>query len=504
MGVTVLATSDGKLDSADRTALDALKQRISTGEPKILLHLHGGLVKEGQARAMAGRLSTAGDNSYNAPEEWEQVYVVWRTGALETLTENWRDLAKNDRLYRTLLRRLIWAVSEHVGPVAAGGRGLASSDPLPPSVIERELKPGVEHPFKDFDNARDLAAAGRGGVSSNADEALELALREDGELDEEARAVEAAIASDMPVQARGGVRGNAATGAVSLKNLDESVIDELRLEATTEAASRGSFAGAVALKVIWRAVTIGKRVLDRYRTGRDHGLHATVAEEIARELYGDLIGSIIWGMMKTDAADHFAEGSLGAELLKMVAANPDARLLIVGHSAGSIFASELLLWAGREGIDLKADVVFLAPAVRMELFARALDAAEGSIKRFRLYAMKDELERADTLLGRDLGFVYPSSLLYLVSGLFEEHASKELTDAPLLGMQRFLEGRTSWDDDEREGAAIKRVRAFLDKEDNRTVFSKVTGGPGLSSDAMSHGGFDDEKVTLASVATFLV
>ena len=161
------------------------------------------------------------------------------------------------------------------------------------------------------------------------------------------------------------------------------------------------------------------------------------------------------------------------------------------------------MWAAHEGIDVKADVVFLAPAVRMELFACALDVAKDKIKRFRLYAMKDELERADNLLGKDLAFVYPSSLLYLVSGLFEEQAAEGLTDAPLLGMQRFLEGMTSWDDDEREGDAIRRVRAFLDEEPNRSVFSEVTGGPGLSSSAKSHGGFDDEEATLASVATFL-
>ncbi len=503
MGVTALATRDGVLDATDRKALTDLAARIATGEPRILLHLHGGLVDERAARDMATRLSGTGEQSYNAPAEWEQVYVVWRTGALETLSANWRDLAANDRLYRTLLRRLIGIVSDNVGtPMVGGGRG-GGPTPLSAKEIDEQLQPGVERPFERFDAVRPVEAAGRGVVASDADESLRMAVASDPEIEAAALSVEAAVAETMPAGTRGGVTGDAVEGARSLSNLDADIRIKLQVEAAGQASTRGVFATRVAARLVGSAIAIGLRVLDRYRRGRDHGLHATVTEEIARELYGDLIGSVIWGMMKTDAADHFTPGRLGDELLRAIGANPKARLLIVGHSAGSIFASELLLWAARENVPLKADVVFLAPAVRMERFAKALDAAEDRIGRFRLYAMQDGLEREDALLGRGLAYVYPSSLLYLVSGLFEEHADRTLSDAPLLGMQRFLEGATSWDEDPREGPAIARVRAFLAKEQNRTVLAKVTGGPGLNCDATSHGAFDDEKATLASVATFM-
>jgi hypothetical protein len=503
VGVTALATRDGVLDATDRRALDDLARRIATGEPKVLLHLHGGLVDERAAREMATRLSGTGEQSYNAPDGWEQVYVVWRTGLLETLSANWRDLATNDRLYRTLVRRLIAIVSDHVGTPAVGSRSAGVPTPLSAKEVDDQLRPGVERPFEAFDAVRPVEATGRGAVIAGADDSLKMAVENDPEIESEAQSVEAAIAGSMPIASRAGVTGDPVEGTISLRHLDADVRLKLQMEAAGQAATRGIFATHVVRRLVTHAVAIGLRVLERYRRGRDHGIHATVVEEIARELYGDLIGSIIWGMMKQDAADHFAPGRLGDALLRAIAANPKTRVVIVGHSAGSIFATELLLWAARESVPLKADVVLLAPAVRMQRFAQALDAAEDRIGRFRLYAMQDGLERADALLGAGKAYIYPSSLLYLVSGLFEEHGDRALSDAPLVGMQRFLEGATSWDDDDQEGAAIRRVRDFLTAGDCRTVLSKVTGGPGLSSDATSHGGFDDEKATLESVATFL-
>jgi hypothetical protein len=44
--------------------------------------------------------------------------------------------------------------------------------------------------------------------------------------------------------------------------------------------------------------------------------------------------------------------------------------------------------------------------------------------------MTDEHERKDPVLGSDLGFIYPSSLLYCVSGMFEENGAKPYTCSP--------------------------------------------------------------------------
>ena len=46
--------------------------------------------------------------------------------------------------------------------------------------------------------------------------------------------------------------------------------------------------------------------------------------------------------------------------------------------------------------------------------------------------MDDKLEREDAVLGHDKGYIYPSSLLYMVSGMFEELDFAVFADAPWL------------------------------------------------------------------------
>jgi hypothetical protein len=261
-------------------------------------------------------------------------------------------------------------------------------------------------------------------------------------------------------------------------------------------------ASAVVLFLVNHAIEITKRVVRRFKTNRDHGLHATVAEEIVREFYGDLIGSIIWGMMVKDAGDHFGNHGLGTRLIDVFAANPQIDLVVVGHSAGSIWATEFMTARAANGGKTPLDLVFLAPAVRIKKFAAMLVGASETIRHFRLFAMQDDLERADVLLGKGKGFIYPSSLLYLVSGLFEGDGEDGLCDAPLLGMARFISGPTPWLTEQDEIDALATVRNFLEKEPNRVVLAESDAGAGLNCRSVSHGGFDNDVNTLASVSTF--
>lgn len=467
------------------------------------MHLHGGLVDQQAAEAVARRLSGGGERAYGAPENWEQVYVVWRTGAMETLKENWSDLARSDRLYRALFRRLLSFASGRIRDGVTATRGAAPPG-LTPRQVDDRLASGDDRPFADFDDLTLAVPASSRAVPVDvaAEDELEAELAADTTLEEAALDVEAALAQRHPRAARSRADGSPEAGLAALSRLDPHIRAELDGEVGV-AATRSLIGGEVFRRLIRHGVNVGRRVFARYRTGRDHGLHATIAEEIARELYGDLIGSLVWGMMKGDARDHFAVDRLGERLMTAVAANPDLRLGIVAHSAGSIFASDMLIWAAEHDLPLSVDVAFLAPAVRTRKFAEALERSEHRIRRFRSFAMTDELERRDVLLGRGLGFVYPSSLLYLVSGLFEEHAAEGLADAPLVGMERFLDPTSGWLDDLEEGPPVRRVQDFLRAEPGRTVSAVVTGDDGLSSSARSHGGFDDEVATLASVLHFL-
>lgn len=501
MTPVTLRTRLGVLDTEDGAAFDAFAERVREGAPRIFLHLHGGLVSEADAAAIAARLSAPGEQSYNAPEGWEQLFIIWRTGAWETLEARWRALAQDDVLYRTLLRRLLHHLSGLVAGSNSGGRSAGAATRLTPDQIERELSREDDLPFAAYDDS--LAATGQGGGGADLasiEEDLATELDQDPELDVVARDIEAAVARSVPVAARAGVTGDGTSGEAMLERLDPEVVKELGAEAAATAATRGAISGAIIKKVISLAVRIGTAVIRRYRAGRDHGLHATIAEEIVRALYADRIGALIWSLMKDNAADHFSEAGLGSRLLEVVSANPAARVVIVGHSAGSIFASDLLLHAKEKGLAFRTDLIFLAPAVRVRKFADVLDRAEDSIGRFRLFAMSDALERRDALLGPGTRFIYPSSLLYLVSGLFEGG----VVDAPILGMQRFLGNTSSWDTDASEASGLARVRAYLAGGDARTIFSASVGADGQRSAATSHGGFDDDVETLASVATFLI
>lgn len=505
MTVTILRSSNGVLDQIEQGSLKDFASRIASGKPKILLHLHGGLVDQDAAEKMAERLSGSGENAYNAPADWEQIYIVWRTGAIETLKTNWRDLAKNDRLYNALLRRLLEFVSSKVSVAELAGRSVGAERVLTQAEISKRLDSEQEFPFEDIDNLTIDSATGRsiGLIDVDAEAELQLELEADTVLYQIAADIEASVAESQSVTARAGLDGDATSGRSALSRLDSEIVAELETSAEISISSRGIIAGSLIKAIIKHGVKIGTRVIKRYRAGRDHGLHATIAEEIARELYGDLIGSIIWGMMKGDATDHFKPAALGEQLIKAIAANPDAKLVIVAHSAGSIFASELLLWSAKNDVSFKTDLIFLAPAVRASKFAAALEKAHDRIGRFRMFAMSDALERKDSVLGNNLSFIYPSSLLYLVSGLFEEHADEGLWDAPLVGMQRFLVGDSSWLTDVNEGPSLAAVRKFLATNGHMSVFSPSGAGDGLNCNAISHGGFDDEASTLKSVATFL-
>ncbi|MGO4334797.1 hypothetical protein AB4037_07775 [Labrys sp. KB_33_2] len=501
MPVTILHTQNGKLDEKDKVALQDLRQRLRRGAPNILLHLHGGLVDEASGLAAAIRLSGEGESAYNAPADWEQVYVIWRTGGLETLRTNWKDVFDNDRLYRVLFKRLISFIAGKVGVAGQEGRAVGAEFKLTPAEVQRRLISGDDQPFADIDaKSREVGSSSRASlIDDTADAKSELTglLERDDELNTVAADIEATLNLDDVGATRSFQAGDAVAGRKTLDRVDDGIIEPWH---TQIARGERSFLGGAVLKgLVTHGVAIGSRVIGRYRQGRDHGLHATIAEEIVRELYGDLIGSIVWGMMKGDASDHFAPGALGSDLLDIFEVNSKRRLFVSGHSAGSIWASEMLLAAAAKKIASPLDIVFLAPAVRTAKFAQALAASGSRIGKFRLFAMHDELERADALLGKGFGFLYPSSLLYFVSGLCEEHESKELADAPLLGMERFLAAESPWLEDAVEGKALVSVHAFLSQVGHRFVFSKSSAGAGLNSSAVSHGGFDDDPPTLASV-----
>ena len=505
-----LRTSAGKLDDRDSETFVLLKTALSTGSPRLHLHLHGGLVTEKNGLATATAWSGVPPQGLGLQQDWNQTFIIWRTGVLETIEANWKDLFDNDDLYNVLLKRLIEFVSKKISVPGTGGRVTGTTAAISREDIDKILssKPATE-PFEN--ELRPVLSSLSGGRGANigprqtesdiADE-FEQFLAQDDDFNDAIAPINASI------NARAAGRGGKAVTAeehgkakAMLDRLNNEISEPIRAQAPTGEEGRLSAVG-VGLFILRHAASIAIRVIRRLRNDRDHGFYATIVEELARELYGDRIGSAIWGMMKKDAADHFKPGRLGSELL---AAIPDGcKLVVTGHSAGSIWAAERIKAVAAEKRDITMDLVLLAPAVRMDLFAAAIKAGGSNIERCRIFTMRDELERKDVLLGEGTGYLYPSSLLYLVSGLFEKVGADALMDAPLLGLERFLGGAQPWLTEHDQMSAVNDVVSFFHAPGHDIVYSRSleSAVSGSRTQSTSHGDFDNEMLTLESVATF--
>ena len=116
-------------------------------------------------------------------------------------------------------------------------------------------------------------------------------------------------------------------------------------------------------------------------------------------------------------------------------------------------------------------VTLLAPALRVDSFLERVAPwiVAGRVKRFREFHLTDRAEQQDPTCRPVFG--YGRSLLYLVSRSFEGGG-----EVPILGMERHF----------------PRVVAKL-----RNV--EVVTAPSAASASTTHGGFDDDGATMASV-----
>lgn len=497
MATYTILTRNGIADPGQEAKLAQLAAELKQPGARLLLHLHGGLVDQAAGEAGATRLSGSGADSWQRDAGWTQVYVVWRTGAFETIRSNWTDLVHDDRIYQAILRKLFGFVARRLGVPVPGGRGTTSLA-LDEAEIERRLtgKGDKRAPFDDVDAqlASDLPAGARatiGGEQSNGDLAIEFEAELAADSGFQRAAVDLDEAVNVPAGARAPSAGaDSAAGARIRARLSADIQAKFVAPATPGTGVRGIVSTSGILLV--HAGKVALRCFKRFRAGRDHGLHATIVEEVCREFYGDLVGARIWGMMVRDAGDHFARDGFGSALVAMLNGTTPANIAVTAHSAGSIWASHLLLAMEEAGLTHKVKLYLLAPAVRHDVFADMIGKAGHLIGRCHMFMMSDELERRDAVLGHNKGYIYPSSLLYLVSGMFEEQDAKAYPDVPLLGMRRFA--GASWLTPQ-EAAAATSIGAFFQAADRGIAWSPSAG----VTVADSHGAFDDEIVTLASV-----
>jgi len=160
---------------------------------------------------------------------------------------------------------------------------------------------------------------------------------------------------------------------------------------------------------------------------------------------------------------------------------------LVGHSAGSIFLVGLLERLVHAGIPVHS-LTYLAAALRVDRWVQRVlpHLRSRNVQRFASFGLSPERELDDVtgLNGRN---VYQKSLLYLVSRALER--LPRATEVPLVGMAHFAAAPV-------EGTRVAEAVAEIGGD---LVWSP-SGAPAQSrSDAVTHGGFDDDTPTLTSV-----
>ncbi len=439
--------------------VDALIEHIRQ-QKKIVIHFHGGLIKEKKGIEIAERL--AGEYQGAHP-----VTIVWETGPIETIKDNITSIHKTE-LFSCLLKWALKKASKYFQ--ADVGKGATSLDSLSDLDIEQELK--KERPFDGYEGAQRNNS--RGGHRAFSDADLEFLQEEiEAEFEEE------------------------------ISPFDPKV-EKLLLSEKINQESGDSGVGAKGLtsaKLIKDLAQISVAVIRRFVNGSHHGLYPTVVEEILQKYYLADLGDWIWSGMKLAAKEMWLPnnsltginqhaGTYLVEKLAELQQQTGVKIDLVGHSAGSIAICEMFKAINNRGTGLKIrNVVFLAPAVRYDLFSEEIVSKPDRYESFYMYTMSDKYECDDSLVP----YVYTRSLLYFISGALEAS-----DDVPIAGMERYLVQTEKYNSPD-----FVAVREFMQQPNrlilsNSQVLSPDSSLPYITT-SEKHGDFDNDSETLKSI-----
>jgi hypothetical protein len=454
--------SSGRV-STSPADVDAIVAHLRTRTPaKLAIHFHGGLNNESAGIEIANKMGQLFKEAGCHP-----VSFVWETGVFETLRANLGRIHDTKLFKKLLTYALRWGAAK-LG-LDIGGRGPGA--PIPAAEVAARIEAGET--FGELD----AITGARGGevLSDAALESLEDELTTELETDFESD-------PEMPTV------------------LDEAPAEGLRLETSFERARGVSLAAAARFIA---GIVVG--VVRRHMLNRDHGLYTTVVEEILRRVYLAELGEFLWSGMKGKAEAMWDSnaGLVGDDLhggryfLEALAALQQSRreltIDLVGHSAGSIAVCGMLDAAAALPVAPHfRNVVFLAPAARIDRFERGVMNRAALFDDFRMFTMTDDLEKQDQLFPP----IYVRSLLYLVSGCFEAEA-----DAEICGMQRFFGANPPF-----ASPLGKRLGGFLRSPgQGRLVLSTTDAAApsGFRSQSTKHGAFDDDASTRDSIRSIL-
>jgi hypothetical protein len=223
---------------------------------------------------------------------------------------------------------------------------------------------------------------------------------------------------------------------------------------------------------------------------RDLWDHTTdpAVEATARLLGGDKI----WLAMKRSAelasAPDGGATYVARRLEKFCASHPgEVELHAVGHSAGSIFHAHFLPAALDLGVPAFRSLSLLAPAIRVDEFKARLAPFIGRrIERLAMFTMQRDWEEDDSV-----AVVYRKSLLYLI-----HHALEPEPETPILGLEIAA----------RADAVVRQLfglggPAGPGAPPGEVVWAVTESATGrAASTSRTHGGFDNDRATMNSVA----
>ncbi|WP_262147130.1 hypothetical protein [Chryseobacterium foetidum] len=480
---TFLKGNDPMFNSTPEEIDQLFKKLKDKNQTKIVLYFHGGLVPAKDGMDTAKRIVKYVEKNTNA----HPVCFIWETGLSKTVAHN-LDIAGKSEFFKKLMVKVIKVAGKKLGIEAVDNIGNSKGvETMKESEINSELN--KEEPFGNYqvnDSSKSASVVDAETVNTDAElkarilPEIEAELEEEIESDEEFKRVAAEEKSD-----------------------EESKLINPEYVGAEVAEGKGIISSA---KLITASVKITYNVIKRHIQKTDHDFYPTVIEEILREIYVSNIGNWLWGSMKKKAAamwkpsdftGDYQNWHVGSYVIKKLEdyqkeIGKPLTIDLVGHSAGSIVICELFKKLKSEKSDLKfRNIMFFAPACRCDLFDEAILTSPQRFSSFRIFTMKDELEKQDHLVKH----FYPRSLLYLISGILEEER-----DAQILGLQRHIIGNKPY-----VGDMFTRIKTFL-ADEGKIVYSKSddTALNGFKTGSLSHSGFDDDEETTLDSMVYII
>ncbi len=486
----IVHMENGVLHSdSPRSRIDSIVENafLPGNDGPLVIHFHGGLNNFQTAKGIAERLSPIYEEAGGNP-----MFFAWESGLLETVENNLIEISK-EKIFGLVWKR-VRRIIERKTLQVIGGRDIGDLPNVETNDVDMEIDEAIssdnvsEISKKEFQHDVSITE-----LSFEERLQLETELQLDIELIMEVQKISFGLKSPETIEMELNSRSFS-----TVRGSEATLMDPIALDKFTERPLSGSRGIVSSAKLVKAIVGVAARVISRYLKKRDHGLHATIIEEILRTLYLSNIGGLIWKTMKKDTTDSFGSNPLahgGTAVLDAINTfsnnGEEHDVILVGHSAGAIYASEFIKAADSSlHGNIKFKVVLLAPAVTFKLLDEVFDKHRERIKDFRMFTMTDENEKNDVLVK----YLYPHSLLYFVSGVTESEV-----DMPLLGMERYFD-ETLFSSS--KFPSVGRVRDLISRDfQNSVVLSESTGRPaGLNTKSYRHGDFDNDETTMESVS----